>query len=71
MFGLGRPSTLSFIKTLVAPFYMVWHGPPYGCSLPMGVCLICLAWPALWLRPPYGRVLNMLGMDRHMAAATL
>ena len=30
------------------------HGPPYGCGLPVGVCLICLACAALWLRPPYG-----------------
>ena len=39
-------------------------GTPYGCGLPMGMCLICLAWAALWLRPPYGRVLNMFGMGR-------
>ena len=55
-----------------------------------GMCLICLAWAALWLRPPYGacaeyvshgppygcgrpmgRVLNMFGMGRPMAAAAL
>ena len=37
----------------------------------MGVCLICLAWAALWLRTPYERVLNMFGMGRPMAASTL
>ena len=42
-----------------------------GGALPMGVCLICLAWAALWLRSPYGRVLNMFGMGRPMAAAAL
>ena len=47
------------------------HGPPYGCGLPVGVCLICLACAALWLRPPYGRVLNMFGMGRPMAAISL
>ena len=35
----------------------------------MGVCLICLAWAALWLQTPYGRVLNVFGMGRPMAAA--
>ena len=34
----------------------------------MGVCLICLAWAALWLRSPYGRVLDMFGIGRLMAA---
>ena len=47
------------------------RGTPYGCGLPMGMCLICLAWAALWLRSPYGRVLNMFGMGRPLAAATL
>ena len=28
----------------------------------MGVCLICLACAVLWLRQPYGRVLNMFGV---------
>ena len=37
----------------------------------MGVCLICLAWAALLLRPLYGCVLNMFGMGRPMAAAAL
>ena len=46
------------------------RGPPYGCGLPMGLCLICLAWAALWLRSPYGRVLNMFGMGRPMAAVS-
>ena len=35
----------------------------------IGVCLICLAWTALCLRSPYGRVLNMFGMGRPMAVA--
>ena len=30
-----------------------------GGALPMGVCLICLAWAPLWLRSPYERVLNI------------
>ena len=47
------------------------RGLPYGCGLPMRVCLICLAWAALWLRTPYGRVLNMFGIGRPMAAAAL
>ena len=29
------------------------------------------AWATLWLRPLYGRVLNMFGMGRPMAAAAL
>ena len=37
----------------------------------MGMCLISLAWVALWLRSPYGRVLNMFGMGRPMASAAL
>ena len=47
------------------------RGPPYSCALHLGVCLICLAWAALWLRSPYGRVLNMFGMGRPMAAVSL
>ena len=46
----------------------VWHRPPYGCGLPMGVHLICLAWAALRLRSPYGRALNMFGMGRPRGA---
>jgi len=37
----------------------------------MGVCLICLARAALWLRSHYGRVRNMFGMGRPMAAVSL
>ena len=40
----------------------------------MGVCLICLAWAALWLGSPYGRELNMFGMGgmgRPMAELSL
>ena len=37
----------------------------------MGVCLICLAWAAPWVRSPYERVLNMFGMGRPMAVAAL
>ena len=59
MFGKGRPMAL---VSLWARASYVWHGPPYGCGLPMGVRLICLAGAALWLRSPYGRVLNMFGM---------
>ena len=40
------------------------RGPPYGCDLPVGVCLISLACAALWLRPRYGSVLHMFGMGR-------
>ena len=36
----------------------------------MGVCLIYLAWAALWLRSPYGRVFNMVGLGRPMAAVS-
>ena len=36
-----------------------------------GMCLIFLAWAALWLQPPYGRVLNMFGMGHPMAVAAL
>ena len=35
----------------------------------MGVCLICLAWAAFWLRSLYGRVLSMFGMGSRVAAA--
>jgi len=47
-------STLSISKltsTIIVPM-IVWHGPPYSCGHSMGVCLICLAWAALWLRSP-------------------
>ena len=37
----------------------------------MGVCLLRLAWAALWLRSPYGRVLNMFGMGCPMAVVSL
>jgi hypothetical protein len=93
-FGTGRPMAatalwgLAWAALWLQPPYgacaeYVWHGPPYGCVLPMGrvlnmfgmgrdvinmfgmgrpmaaaalwgVCLIRLAWAALWLRPPYG-----------------
>ena len=36
-----------------------------------GVCLICLAWAAIWFGRPKGRVLNMSGMGCHMVAAAL
>ena len=39
--------------------------------LSMGVCLICLACAVLWLWQPYGRVLNMFGVGRPMATASL
>ena len=39
--------------------------------LSRGVCLICLACAVLWLRQPYGRVLNMCGVGRPMAMASL
>ena len=89
MFGMGRPMAAPALwgvclKSLAwaaqwlrlpsgACAEYVLHGPPYGCSRPMGhvlnmfgmgrpmagaalwgVCLICLAWAAIWLRPPYG-----------------
>ena len=47
-------STLSISKltsTIIVPM-TVWHGPPHGCGHSMGVCLICSAWAALWLRSP-------------------
>ena len=94
MFGTGRPMAAVFLWACAS---YVWHGPPYGCGRPVGVCLICLAYlpassrrchghhnapnvtpvhvsvarAALWLRSPYGRVLNMFGMGRLMAAAAL
>ena len=68
MFGMCRPMAP---VSLWARAQYVWHGLPYGCALPMGVCLICLAWAALWPRCPYGRVLNMFGMGRPMAALSL
>ena len=37
----------------------------------MGVCLICLAWAALWLRSPDARVLNIFRMGRPMDAVSL
>ena len=57
-------------QTLHLCMFML-RGPPYGCGLPMRVCLICLAWAALWLRSPYVRVLNMFGMGCPMAADAL
>ena len=36
-----------------------------------GMCSMCLACAALWLRSPYGRMLNMFGMCRPMAAVSL
>ena len=65
MIGMGRP--MAAVSVWASAQY-VWHGPPYGCGLPMGVCLTCVAWAALWLRPPYGRVLSMFGMGRPMVA---
>ena len=58
----------SYLTYLVHPTGTLM-GP--GGALPMGVCLICLAWAALWLRSPYERVLNMFGMGRPMAAVSL
>ena len=61
-------STLSISKltsTIIIPM-IIWHGPRYGCGHSMGVCLICLAWAALRLRPPCGLVLTMFGMGRPM-----
>ena len=55
-------STISISKltsTIVVPHFS------------MGVCLICLACAVLWLRQPYGRVLNMFGVGRPMATASL
>ena len=68
MFGMGRPMVA---VSLWACAQYVWHGPAYGCGLPTGVSSICLAWAALWLQSPYGRVLNKFGMDRPMAANAL
>ena len=68
MVGMGRSMAP---VSLWAYAQYVWHGPPYGGALPMGVCLICLAWAALWLWSPYGQVLNMFGMGRPMAALSL
>ena len=33
---------------------MFGMGCPMAAAALWGVCLICLAWAALWLRPPYG-----------------
>ena len=46
-------------------------GRPMAAAALWGVCLVCLAWAALWLRLLYGRVFNMFGMGRPMAAAAL
>ena len=46
-------------------------GRPMAVATLWSVCLICLAWAALWLRHSMGRVLNMCGMGRPMAAASL
>ena len=67
MFGMVRPMAL---VSLSACACYVWHALPYGCGLPRGVCLICLAWAALWLGPPCGRVLDMFDMGRPMAVHT-
>ena len=68
MFGMGRPMAAD---ALWACAEYVWHGPPYGCGRPVGVCLICLAWAALWLWFLYGRELNMSGTGRPMAAVSV
>jgi len=68
MFGMGCP--MAAVSLLACASYF-WHGPPYGCGLPMGECLIRLAWAALRLRSRYGRVLNMFGVGRPMAAVSL
>ena len=39
--------------------------------LSLGVCSTCLACAVVWLRQPYGRVLNMFGVGRPMARASL
>ena len=41
MFVMGRPV---FAGSVWACAQYVWHVPPYGCRIPMGVLLICLAW---------------------------
>ena len=48
---------------------MFGMGHPIAADDLWGVCLIRLAWAALWLRPPYGRALNMFGVGCPMAAA--
>jgi hypothetical protein len=65
-------STLSISKltsTLIVPM-TVWHGPCYVCGHSMAVCSTSLAWAALWLQSPHGRVLDMFGMGRPMAAVS-
>ena len=41
-------STLSISITTIVPLTVCW--PSYDCGHCMGLCLICLAWAALWLR---------------------
>ena len=43
MFGMGRPMALVSLSECA-----YYDGPPYSCGHPMGVCLICLAWVAIW-----------------------
>ena len=50
-YGCGRP-----MGRVLSMFGM---GNPLAAAAALwGVCLIRLAWAALWLRTPYGRVLN-------------
>ena len=46
MFGMGRP--------MARVLNMFGMGRPMAAAALWGVCLIYLAWAALWLRLPYG-----------------
>ena len=45
-YGCGRP-----MRRVLNMFGMC---RPMAAATLWGVCLICLAWVALWLQPPYG-----------------
>ena len=52
MFGMGPPYGCS--RPMGRVLNMFGMGRPMAAAALWGVWLICLAWAALWLRPPYG-----------------
>ena len=50
-FGMARTITAA---TLWGVLHMIGMGRPMAAAALWGVCLIRLAWAALWLRPHYG-----------------
>ena len=50
----GMPPPMAAAALLGLVLNMFGMGCPMAAAALWGVCLICLAWAALWQRPPYG-----------------